>query len=61
MRTTKVHSVKIQTNVLELLGIDDLDGHESQYVREYSEGSERYIDDVVDERNTAANLVNGVL
>ena len=29
LRTVKVYSVKVQTNVLELLGIDDLDGHDS--------------------------------
>ena len=61
LRSVKVQSVKVQTNILELLGLDDLDDRESQYVAQYSEGSERFIDDVIDERNTALNLVRGVI
>ena len=46
--------------MLELLGVDDLVANESKGYEE-SEMSERYIDDVIDERNTAANLVRGVI
>lgn len=59
MRSTKVVSVKVQTNVMELLGLDDLQQPREQ-ASEVSDQSSRYIEDEFDE-NATRKLISNVI
>ncbi len=59
MRNVKLVSVKVQTNVLELLGCDDLiNPEDSQQLSEVSCESSRYLEEIIDDKTTSNMIFN---
>ena len=59
MRNVKLVSVKVQTNVMELLGLDDLLlAPQQEPLSEVSDQSSRYIEEVIDDNATAVLIDN---
>lgn len=60
MRDTKLISVKVQTNLLELLAIDDMIRSRTNNLRQNDSSDEEYIEENLNE-DYASGLINGVL
>lgn len=60
MRDTKLISVKVQTNLLELLAIDDMTRVRASRMRRQDSNEERYIEENLDS-DYASGLIDNVL
>lgn len=60
MRDTKLISVKVQTNLLELLAIDDMTQVRASRMRRQDSNEERYIEENLD-ADYASGLIDNIL